>query len=268
MKKGLSIVKALVYFLMIMLFTFFSLNFFVPRPARYSDKNVKTQSLTFTAIGDSITHGIGDTNQNQGFVGALKDRIEQEKGIKVTAYNFGYTGKTSEEIKSRIYNNSKLRKAVAQSSFITFNMGGNDMIYTIQKNFFNLDKKQFEPKKKSYQANLLTSLREIRKINPQAKIIVLGIYNPFHLFFSQIKDLNDLFIEWNEITLNTAKKVSNTYYQDINHLLNGPQAKSEVEGKVVNKYLSEDDDVHPNGLGYSLIANTLYNFLEKNKIIR
>lgn len=268
MKKVTSVVKALFFFLMITLITFLSLNFFIPRPSSYSSNISKPKSIKYTAIGDSITYGIGDTNHNQGFVGALKDRIEQEKGIHVAVHDFGYTGKTSNQIKKYIFTNRKLRKSVSEATFITFNMGGNDLIYKIQNNFFNLNKKNFEPQKRIYQKNLLGSLQEIRKINSQAKIIVLGIYNPFYFVFDQITDLNDLFSEWNEITFNTVKKISNTYYQDINLLLNNSKAKTKVNGKTVNKYLSEDDDVHPNGLGYGVIANALYIYLDKSKIIR
>lgn len=244
------------------------LDFLVPRPKMVKRVEDAPKEITYTAVGDSITDGIGDTNDNQGFVGALKKQLEQEKNLTVVTYNYGYTGKTSAIIRKKIESNKKLRKSISKSDLITIEMGGNDIIYTIQNNFFNLQRRDFDPLVSKYEKNLDHSIKEIRKLNPKAPIIVLGIYNPFYLFFNQLTDLNEIFKEWNQVTLNESKKFKNIFFQDIDGLINGQSAKKIVDGKTINRYLSKKDDVHPNGLGYGLIANELFKLIEKKNIIR
>ena len=265
--KSTRLLRSFLLFLGLIVLFFLIFQIFAPRPKKYKEVDIKPQKIVYTAIGDSITHGVGDTNENQGFVGALKDRFE-ELEIQTKVNNYGYTGETSAQIRKRLKTNYKLKKAIAKADFITFEMGGNDMIYTIQNNFFKLRKEEFKPRAKNYQKNLKWSLREIRKINPRAKIIVLGIYNPFSLYFSEIKDLDELFKEWNNITNETSKEIYGCYFEDIDHLINGKKAKKMVDGKIVNRYLSSKDSVHPNGQGYSIIANDLFKLINKYKILR
>ncbi|BDR58651.1 GDSL-type esterase/lipase family protein [Xylocopilactobacillus apicola] len=266
--KRTNFVKTILIFLGIIFFAFLFFELLIPRPKSYKSVEMQPQKIVYTAVGDSITHGIGDTNDNEGFVGALKDRLEQEKNVKVKSNNYGYTGETSSSVRKKIENNQKLRTSLKNADLITVEMGGNDIIYTIQKNFLKLEKKEFEPRAKDYQANLNASLKEIRKLNGKAKIVVLGIYNPFYLYFNQIKDLNQLFKEWNKITIESTKKVDDAYYQDVDGLINGKNAKKVVDGKIINRYLSTKDDVHPNGLGYGLIANKLYDLINLKRLLR
>ncbi|BDR56531.1 GDSL-type esterase/lipase family protein [Xylocopilactobacillus apis] len=265
--KKLAFLKAILFFLIICLITFLGLSVFVPRPKNIKQVETPQRTIEYAAIGDSITRGIGDTNKNEGFVGALKDRVETEDHLIVKTHNFGYTGKTSSQIKKRIFSDSNLRKSVVDSKLITLDMGGNDMIYTIQNNFFKLEKKEFIPKAQLFKKNMTESLKELRRLNPKANIIVIGIYNPFYLYFNDIKDLNNLFEEWNNIIVEIVHKNPKTFYQDTNNFINSKSAKKTVDGKIINRYLSKSDDVHPNGLGYSLIANELFNLIKKYKLI-
>ena len=53
-------------------------------------------TLTLTALGDSLTFGVGDTTDKGGYVGLIKTKLEQKQALTVITHNYGKTGDRSE----------------------------------------------------------------------------------------------------------------------------------------------------------------------------
>lgn len=250
------------------------------------DSNLK-EKIHYTAVGDSLTQGVGDQTDQGGFIPLVANQITDKYDLtSVETDNFGVSGERSDQIKKRIVNDEKLRKDLKSSDFITVTVGGNDLMKVIQNNIFGLSIKKFNKPLKNYQKNVASLLEEIRELNPDAPIYVLGIYNPFYLNFPEITDMQTIVDNWNDGTKETVKDADNSYFIPINDLLyQGLDQKvgvteatsdsvdaSEKEktdssdlNVVKNDALYEEDHFHPNNIGYQLMANAVYDELVKTK---
>ncbi|MFV0559716.1 MAG: SGNH/GDSL hydrolase family protein [Enterococcus sp.] len=250
------------------------------------DSNLK-EKIHYTAVGDSLTQGVGDQTDQGGFIPLVANQITDKYDLtSVETDNFGVSGERSDQIKKRVVSDEKLRKDLKSSDFITVTVGGNDLMKVIQNNIFGLSIKKFNKPLKNYQKNVASLLEEIRELNPDAPIYVLGIYNPFYLNFPEITDMQTIVDNWNDGTKETVKDADNSYFIPINDLLyQGLDQKvgvteatsdsvdaSEKEktdssdlNVVKNDALYEEDHFHPNNIGYQLMANAVYDELVKTK---
>ena len=90
------------FFLLFLLFVGL-LFFIVPsshQSSKISDKirSVKKEKVTYVAIGDSLTQGVGDSSNQEGFVPVLSQALESDFNWQVTPRNYGIAGNTSNQI--------------------------------------------------------------------------------------------------------------------------------------------------------------------------
>ena len=62
----------------------------------------KRKVVTYVAIGDSLTKGVGDSTNQGGFVPLLAQSLTNESGLEFKAINYGVSGNTSGQILSRM----------------------------------------------------------------------------------------------------------------------------------------------------------------------
>lgn len=250
-------------------------------------KQTKVTHVNLTALGDSLTHGVGDTKKQSGYVGRIKTALAHKQGVTVTTNNFGKTGDRSDQILARLQASKQQQQAVKHATVITLTVGGNDLMQTLQKNVVSLltnNLAKVMPKaEKQYQAKLVKLLTAIRKYNQTAPIYVFSVYNPFYVYFPTLTDLTKYTNRWNNVTKTTLKRYTNTHFIDINGQLSQGQyngkSKAKLEkttylnlsklssGKLEsllanqkekNNYLSSADHFHPNAKGYDYMARQLY----------
>lgn len=234
--------------------------------------------IHYVAIGDSLTEGIGDSTNSGGFVPLVARDLEKKLGLNgVQVDNFGKNGDRSDQILKRIKKDEDIQKGIASADVITLTFGGNDLMKVVKGDIFSLTEKSFEKPLKSYQKGVKKLLDEIRTYNEQAPIYVIGIYNPFYLYFPEITEMQDIVNNWNTGTEEVVDEFSNAYFIPINDLLykgsdgdvgivsEGTISSSEAAQDITNDALYEEDHFHPNNLGYQIMASTVRDEMLKTK---
>ena len=126
------------FFLFFLLFVGL-LIFIVPsshQSSKISDKirSVKKEKVTYVAIGDSLTQGVGDSSNQGGFVPVLSQALESDFNWQVTPRNYGIAGNTSNQILKRMQEKKDIKRDLKKAKLMTLTVGGNDVIHVIKDN--------------------------------------------------------------------------------------------------------------------------------------
>ena len=241
-----------------------------------SEAEPKMEILRISAVGDSLTEGIGDTTHTGGYVPLIQTDLSENFPIEVVqADNFGKSGDRSDQILKRIKKNDEMRESIEKADVILLTVGGNDLMKVITSQIFNkISLKKFVTPREKYQKQLEKLYTEIRAINPDAPIYQLGIYNPFYKSFSEIVEMQEIVDFWNEGSREFVEDQENAYFVPINDEIynglpdpvEGTDSTAEVATKdLINDLISEEDSFHPNNLGYQIISNAFRAKMESTK---
>ncbi|MGK4137299.1 SGNH/GDSL hydrolase family protein [Enterococcus faecalis] len=246
--------------------------------ATTAQKNQK-EVIHYTAIGDSLTEGIGDLTNSGGFVPIVADDLKEHYNLNgVQTDNFGKNGDRSDQILKRIKEKPEIQKGLASADVITLTVGGNDLMKVISSNIFDLKVSSFNRPQKAYQRRVRRLLEEIREYNEKAPIYVLGIYNPFYLNFSEITEMQEIVDNWNQATEEMVQEQKRAYFIPINDLLykgrgdevgvtgdDSETTGSSASKEDLNNLLYEEDRFHPNNLGYQIMAGAVRDEMVKTE---
>ena len=262
-----KILEMILYCLVTFLVCFFLVNWLLPSAEPVMTKqstSAQKKTVTYVAIGDSLTKGVGDSTNQGGFVPLLAQSLTNETGLEFKAINYGVSGNTSSQILSRIREKKEIRKDLKQAQLLTITVGGNDLRKAILEDTSNLDLDRFEKASKTYEKNLNQIIELARKDNPDLPVYVVGIYNPLYLNFPDLTELQTLVDQWNQRTEETLSAYQGVYFVPINDLLykgiDGQSGVTESElGKetVTNDALYDEDSFHPNNTGYEIMKEAV-----------
>jgi lysophospholipase L1-like esterase len=210
------------------------------------------QDVKVVSIGDSLTQGVGDSTNRGGYVPYLEKLLEEDKSINDALFdNFGIKGNRSDQLLKKLAS-SDVRDAVKEADYVIVTIGGNDVMKVVRENLSNLNLKAFNKQRKIYEKNLKNVLTAVRNDNPNSKIILVGLYNPFFKWFADIREINEIIGEWNLASQDVLMNYPNTYFVEIADLFY-------EEGDN----LLHTDYFHPNDKGYELIANRIFAIINK-----
>lgn len=240
------------------------------RTSSVAASSVKEQ-IHFTAVGDSLTEGVGDTMKRGGFVPLVADSLQGNYPVKsVETDNYGVAGERSDQILKRIKKDKKLQQDIASADMLTLTVGGNDIMKVIRNNVFGLKVSSFSRPMKNYQENLSEIFAQMRSLNKKAPIYVVGVYNPFYVNFPQITEMQTIIENWDQGTKKVIASEKNAYFVPIDKVISegteetnaidGTQDSSQSDGNlntIKNKALYEEDNFHPNTIGYQLITKEI-----------
>src|SRR5699024_494287 len=156
-----------------------------------------TKELNIVAIGDSLTEGVGDEADNGGYVGILKDTINQDREL-VEMKNFGKEGNRSDQLMARL-DDEEIEAALEDADIILVTIGANDIMKIFKENFTNLTLDKFSNGKSNYERRLDEIITSMDDMNPRADIYLVGFYNPFKRYFADIEELEIIIEDWNNI---------------------------------------------------------------------
>ncbi|MBT2690258.1 SGNH/GDSL hydrolase family protein [Bacillus sp. ISL-47] len=230
----------------------------IVQPNKQSELSAKEQipldffprNLTIASVGDSLTQGVGDSTERGGYLPYLEELLEQERSVQDAAlYNFGVRGNRSDQLLKKLATD-EVKNAVKNTDVVIITIGGNDVMKVVRENFSNLKMKAFTKEKINYEKNLTEVLNTIKEVNPNTKIVLIGLYNPFLKWFSEIREINDILEDWNNTSQAILAQYPGTYFVEIDDIFQNTQ-----ENLLFTDYF------HPNDKGYELIAGRVYETL-------
>ncbi|WP_087973702.1 SGNH/GDSL hydrolase family protein [Oceanobacillus rekensis] len=200
------------------------------------------------AIGDSLTHGVGDETEQHGYVGILDRTINGHKQI-AHIDNFGKRGNRTDHLLMRL-EDDEIASSISDSDIVLMTIGANDIMQVVKENFTNLVMEDFVFERDGYEERLREIFDEILRLNPNTEIYLLGFYNPFKQYFDDIEEL-DLIVEtWNTTGNDVASDYENATYIPTDDLFTDETAE-----------LFSDDNFHPNYEGYYRIAERVLEYI-------
>lgn len=200
------------------------------------------QGFTVVALGDSLTRGTGDVT-GKGYVGYMMDHLKEQSPQTPLLYNLGIRGQTSVQLSQQV-KQKQVQRQLQQADLIVMSIGGNDL-FRGGRVFRELEAAKLKAVNQAYLKNLEAILSAIRKVNPQAKVLLIGLYNPF----SQQEDgavTSKVVRDWNNQTAEVCAKYPPTLLVPTYDLF-----QLQVEDYLYS------DKFHPNSEGYRLMGERL-----------
>ncbi|WAA11274.1 SGNH/GDSL hydrolase family protein [Fervidibacillus albus] len=217
-----------------------------PLPAYFLPKTLK-----IVALGDSLTQGVGDENNQGGYLFSLEQKFAEMKGVKdVQIDNFGVKGYRSDQLLTRIQQ-KEIKTEVEQADLVVITIGGNDIMQVVKENIFHLEMDDFQQKQEIYENNVSDIFRFIQEYNNKTTVVLIGLYNPFSYWFPEIPQLQEIVQNWNETGKKITSRYENSFFVPIEDIFANNSSS-----------LLYEDQFHPNGRGYELIGERVFSFLQ------
>jgi lysophospholipase L1-like esterase len=132
------------------------------------------ESLHVVALGDSLAYGAGDES-GEGITGRLEDELRARGIDAVETVNLGVNGAQTGDVLSRL-KQERVRKTIARADAIVLSIGANDLFRSAHSRQ-ELLRAPFAIAERIL-GRIETIVRELHAINPHARVLVLGGYNP------------------------------------------------------------------------------------------
>lgn len=304
MKKTKSVVKYLLTLVVLVLVIFGGFVFLgghqsgkqeMVSSARTSKKRSPIKKhIRLVALGDSLTHGVGDTTGRGGYVYLIKTKIQKQYHTHVLTSNYGKTGDRSDQIEQRLKQQKTMQRKLRRADVITLTAGGNDLMQVMENNMEYLAtdnlQKIMPQNEKKYLQKLSSLLKTIRHYNSHAPIFFFSVYNPFYVYFPTLTQMQSYTNKWNSIAKQASSEFNNVYFvnicnqmsegQYLHHSKKSLKANANVnlnsvsnnkveqilsDGREKNDYLSSQDHFHPNLKGYRYMTSKLQESMNQHK---
>lgn len=213
----------------------------------WSEKQLaNANDISYLALGDSLTRGVGDEVNREGFTKRLSEQIELWSVVnQVDLDNRGKRGRRSDQLLA-LLEKGHYDKELAAADLITITIGGNDVMKVVKTDLFALKQEMFDAELANFTENYERIVEEIRQRNADAPLILIGFYNPFSIVIDEVTPFESIIDEWNgEIEKHAAADV-NACFVPVNDL-----------------FTSNDDMVyhtdffHPNSKGYDRMTTRI-----------
>jgi lysophospholipase L1-like esterase len=205
------------------------------------------QNLKVVSVGDSLTQGVGDSTKKGGYVPYLEEHLESLDGVKDAQFhNYGVRGNRTDQLLKRL-KKEDVKESIEQSDLVMITIGGNDVMKIFRENLSHLKLDVFQEEKRQYQLRLQEIIETIRSYNPNAGIVLTGLYNPFNTWFSDIEEVNQVIHDWNDASQEILSDYDKTLFVKIEDLF--------IDAGDTLLY---EDYFHPNDEGYKMIADRMF----------
>ncbi len=213
-------------------------------------------NLAVVSIGDSLTQGVGASDDQEGYIPYLSAYLETNRGIRDASFsNYGVRGNRTSDLLNRLQDD-QIMSDIAKADAIVITIGGNDIMKVVKEKFTDLTMADFLEASVTYEQRVEKILGTIRQYNQEAEIYFVGLYNPFGKWMSAFSELDIIMEDWNEIGMEVTKRDSNAYFIRIDDIFS---ASSE-------NLLYKEDYFHPNDRGYELIAARIYDEMKEQTV--
>jgi lysophospholipase L1-like esterase len=215
--------------------------------------NLFKKDLKIVAIGDSLTQGVGDETESGGYVGILNHTFE-DNHLNIKIKNYGKKGNRTDQLLKRL-EKEEIAISIKKADLVFITIGANDIMKIVKSNFTNLKLETFQKERLEYVERLTAIFDKINEMNPDTQIYLIGFYNPFELYFSDIEELGLIMNSWNDAGKAVTEDYENVHYIPVADLFR----QRTIE-------LLADDYFHPNTSGYKLMAKRVLEYVDEISI--
>lgn len=173
-------------------------------------------------LGDSVAHGAGDESRAGGIAGRLR------------AMNLGINGARTSAVLA-LLQRGDVRAALRATDLVVVSIGGNDLYGDNLSRFFTLLAPAHAMRRTIDRVAAIVS--RIHDANPSARVVLLGLYNPYHTAFLD-----------EQVALWDARLITR-FARD-----RGVDVVRIADLFADTSRLSPIDHFHPSAEGYALIA--------------
>jgi lysophospholipase L1-like esterase len=240
-----------------------------PTPTNSTTQLFPKGEITIMALGDSLTKGTGDISGDGGYVGKAQKKLSELWKKPVHTVNQAVNGWRAESLLQFI-EQPNIQNLIQNADIIMLTIGANDLNQAANNPIVITDPKtsatpaeatppsnQMEINYAEIKKNLpvvegkLTKiLAKIAALNPKAKIVYVGLYNPY--FAQDLKKEGSAILqEWNLKAAQIANGFPNMIVVPTFDLFQFD----------IKNYLYIDE-FHPNSLGYERIADRVVQALQ------
>ncbi|MEW9672573.1 GDSL-type esterase/lipase family protein [Ammoniphilus sp. 3BR4] len=226
-----------------------------------------TQPIKYLALGDSLAAGmIQDGTINKGYSDFLAERFNGLGYLGSYQERYAYPGYTSEDVLSDIRNDVRksipgsedvmgIQETIRQSNVISLTVGANDLLEQISvTEAAYADPGLVSSVLTEVASNVSGILIDIKTLNPQAQIYVMGYYNAFPYLSDEQQQLVVSLIEsLNDILEQAAVQTGGIYVPTFDAIA------ANYAGYIPNPM-----NPHPSVQGYEVIAEQFWNAMKSS----
>lgn len=203
----------------------------------------KTDAFTLVGIGDSLTRGIGD-EEGKGYFGRVNERLNQQWEQPITRVNLAVGGARTGDLLRQLEKDG-VRYAVSRADLILMSIGANNLFPDWDK-LGEVDVPTLQGDVSSFQSEMERILQTLRRLNPDAPVLWLGLYHPFENI-AKLTEASDIIHRWNALSNQLASD-----YEDVFVIPTYDLFQNQTD-----RFL-HTDHFHPNASGYSAIAERVF----------
>jgi lysophospholipase L1-like esterase len=225
-----------------------------PPPAARAGNLASKPHLNIVALGDSLTVGTGDATGN-GYVKTAAAGLSKamDKPVRLVN-NLALNGLRADQL-LKLLDDKGYRNAIVQSDIVFMTIGANDL-FQIASNGGSMAQggdispEQLDRRLPEVQVKLKELWAKLRGLNPVARIVFIGLYNPFY-DLDKMRPASEQVEKWNTYVHGLAVADGNATVVPTFDLFESD----------IGRYLSSDH-FHPNEAGYARIAERVVQALQ------
>jgi lysophospholipase L1-like esterase len=240
-----------------------------PLPTNAAKDIFPKEDITIVALGDSLTKGTGDLSGDGGYVGKSEKKLAALFKKPVHVVNQGIDGYRADDLLGKL-DEPNIQSLLQSADIIMLTIGGNDLNHAADNpidvtetkikatpqpsqspnNAADINYPEIKKNLSALEEKLANILTKIAQLNPNAKIVYVGLYNPYYAQ-DTTREGTAILQEWNL----KATQVANAYPNMV------VVPTFDLFQFEIKKYLSLDE-FHPNELGYERIAERVVQALQ------
>nr|WP_255570414.1 GDSL-type esterase/lipase family protein [Cohnella sp. CFH 77786] len=226
-----------------------------PPPAATGGSLAGKPEILIAALGDSLTVGTGDATGN-GYVKTAAEALAKamDKPVRVVN-NLALGGLRADQLLERL-DDTGFVNAIRQADVVMLTIGGNDLFQFATNGGSmaqgsDISPAQLESRLPEAENRLRDVLAKIRSLNGTARIVYVGLYNPFYDLERIRVEASDIVQRWNAYAHHLAVADGNATVV----------ATYDLFESDIARFLSSDH-FHPNEAGYARIADRIVQVLQ------
>lgn len=219
---------------------------------------LEEEPLNYIALGDSLTAGLGASEQQYlrlgAFVPLLTTELRKENPIHVE--NHGIPGMTSEELLLYLEQGPGVKAKLESAHLITITIGGNDLLQLLNQSSEEPKPQEIKKTLEAFGETISKIIDTIRFSNAKAPIYIMDLYTPYdqqHPWHTLGKQAISMYNSALSSKLRNYKHVTLVSVYD-----------AFMDKGSTHTHINEGD-IHPNDAGYQLIFNAFKEAIWSNK---